>query len=189
MARVLLLCPRRYEDERGWLSETYSTRAALAAGIADTFVQDNHSLSREAGTMRGLHFQVPPNAQAKLVRCIRGRVMDYAIDIRRGSPTFGRWVSAELTAANGRQLYIPVGFAHAFLTLEPDCEVAYKVSGHYAPESDRGIRFDDPDIAIAWPLPADRMVMSPRDAALPTLASFESPFPYDGESLAPFDNA
>ena len=184
MARVTLIKPRRFADERGWFSETYKRKAAAELGFGEEFVQDNHSLSRPVGTLRGLHFQTPPHAQAKVVRCLAGRIMDYAVDLRRGSPTYGRWVSAELTAQNGWQLYVPVGFAHAFLTLEPDTEVAYKVSDYYAPDCDGGIRFDDPQIGIAWPIAADRLVLSPKDTALPRLAEFDSPFEYDGEPLA-----
>lgn len=185
MARVTLIKPKRHGDERGWFVETYSRRAAAALGIGEEFVQDNQSLSRPAGTLRGLHFQTPPHGQAKLVRCLRGRILDVAVDVRRGSPTYGRSVSAELTAENGHQLYVPVGFAHAFLTLEDDCEVAYKVSDYYAPQCDAGIRFDDPEIGIAWPIPAERLVLSPKDRALPRLSEFDSPFPYDGEPLSP----
>ncbi|MBV9076447.1 MAG: dTDP-4-dehydrorhamnose 3,5-epimerase [Methylobacteriaceae bacterium] len=183
MARVTLLKPKRHGDERGWFQETYARRRAAEGGFGEEFVQDNQSFSRPKGTLRGLHFQTPPHGQAKLVRCLRGRIFDVAVDVRRGSPTFGRWVAAELTAENGHQLYVPVGFAHAFLTLEPDCEVAYKVSDYYAPQSDGGIRFDDPDVAVAWPLPTDGLVLSPKDLQLPRLAEFDSPFPYDGEPL------
>lgn len=184
MARVTLIKPRRFADERGWFSETYKRRQAAELGLTEEFVQDNHSLSRPAGTLRGLHFQTPPHAQAKLVRCLAGRIMDYAVDLRRGSPTYGRWVSAELTAENGWQLYVPVGFAHAFLTLEPDTEVAYKVSDYYAPKCDGGIRFDDPQIGITWPIAPDQLVLSSKDTALPRLSAFDSPFAYDGEPLA-----
>ncbi len=182
MSRVTLLKPRRHGDDRGWFSETWSRRMAREAGIGDAFVQDNHSLSRGVGTLRGLHFQVPPHAQAKVVRCTRGRIMDYAVDVRRGSPTYGRWLAAELTAENGHQLYVPAGFAHAFLTLEPDTEVIYKVSDDYAPECDGGIRWDS--VGIDWPLPASGPVLSDKDRRLPALADFDSPFPYDGEPLA-----
>ena len=185
MARVILLKPRRFADDRGWFSETYTRRAAAAAGIDVEFVQDNHSLSREAGTIRGLHFQTPPHGQGKLVRCTAGRIMDCAVDVRRGSPTYGRHVSAELSAENGHQLYVPVGFAHAFLTIEPDCEVIYKVTDYYAPASDGGVRFDSPEIGIAWPLPPGGAVLSDKDRRLPTLSEFDSPFAYDGEPLSP----
>ena len=153
----------------------------LARGIEAEFVQDNHSLSRATGTLRGLHFQVPPHAQGKLVRCIAGRIMDFAVDVRRGSPTWGRCVAAELTAENGWQIWIPVGFAHAFVTLEPMTEVAYKVTGDYAPDCDGGIRWDS--VAIAWPLPASGPVLSDKDRSLPGLDAFDSPFSYDGEPL------
>lgn len=185
MFRVLLLKPRRFSDERGWFSETYSRRAAAAVGIEDAFVQDNHSMSRDVGTIRGLHFQTPPHAQAKLVRCTAGRIRDYAVDVRRNSPTFGRHVSVELTADNGWQLFVPVGFAHGFVTLELDCEVAYKVTSFYAPDHDGGLRFDDPDIAIEWPLPSGGPSLSAKDRRLPTLAAFDSPFAYEGEPLSP----
>lgn len=184
MVRPILLKPKRFADERGWFSETYNRREAAELGITDEFVQDNHSVSRPAGTLRGLHFQTPPQAQAKLVRCIKGRIKDYAVDIRRGSPTYGRHVTAELTAEDGWQLYVPVGFAHGFVTLEADCEVVYKVSNYYAPAHDAGLRWDDPDIGIAWPLPPSGPVLSPKDEALPLLAEFDSPFAYDGERLA-----
>lgn len=183
MATVTLIKPKRHGDERGWFSETYSRRALAAIGVEAEFVQDNQSLSRPAGTLRGLHFQTPPHGQAKLVRCLAGRIMDYAVDVRAGSPTYGRHVAAELTAENGHQLYVPVGYAHAFLTLEPDCAVAYKVTDYYAPECDGGIRFDDPAIAIDWPIAADRLLLSPKDTTLPRLAEFSSPFAYDGLPL------
>lgn len=181
MTRVTLIKPRRVEDERGWFSETYSQRALAALGITDSFVQDNHSLSRPAGTLRGLHFQVPPKGQGKLVRCTAGRLIDCVVDVRRGSPTYGAHLSVELTAANGWQLWVPVGFAHAFLTLEPDSEVIYKVTEYYAPECDGGIRWDS--AGIDWPLPPGGPVLSDKDRKLPALHEFDSPFPYDGEPL------
>lgn len=153
-------------------------------GIDDRFVQDNHSLSVPVGTLRGLHFQTPPFEQAKLVRCIRGRIFDVAVDIRSGSPTFGRWVGAELSAENGNQLYVPVGFAHGFVTLEPSTEVTYKVSNLYSPENDGGIFWDDPQIGIEWPLPQSvDPILSPKDARQPLLRDFDSPFSYDGVPL------
>lgn len=185
MASVTLIKPRRIGDHRGWFSETYSRRAAAALGIAAEFVQQNQSLSRAAGTVRGLHFQRPPHAQAKLVRCLRGAVIDYAVDVRRGSPTYGAWVSAELTGENGWQLYIPIGFAHAFMTVEDESEVAYQVTDYYAPEFDDGIRFDDPEVGLAWPADLGPLTLSPKDRDLPPLSSFESPFGYDGEPLLP----
>lgn len=190
MSRVLVLSPRRFEDERGWFSEVYSERAFAGLAPGERFVQDNHSLSRPAYTLRGLHFQRPPRAQAKLVRCVRGAIYDVAVDIRAGSPTYGRWVGATLSADNGRQLFVPVGFAHGFLTLEPDSEVIYKVTDFYSPADDGGLAWSDPDIAVDWPLPAGaEPVLSPKDAALPRLAAFESPFPYDGDPLTPLEGA
>lgn len=179
---------RRFGDARGWFTEVYSEAAFAALGIECRFVQDNHSLSVPAHTLRGLHFQVPPHGQDKLVRCVQGRIFDVAVDVRAGSPTYGRWVGAELSAENGHQLFVPIGFAHAFLTLEPGCEVTYKVSDIYAPDCDGGIAWNDPDIAIDWPLPAATLPeLSAKDAALPLLAAFVSPFPYDGRPLAPID--
>jgi len=177
---------RRHGDARGWFTETYNADRFAALGIEVGFVQDNHSLSAPAFTLRGLHFQTPPHVQAKLVRCIRGRIFDVAVDIRAGSPTRGVWVGTELSAENGRQLYVPVGFAHGFLTLEPDCEVTYKCSGLYAPSHDAGISWDDPAIGIDWPLPEGiRPELSAKDRVQPALADFASPFPYDGRPLAP----
>ena len=183
---VRLLVPKRFGDNRGWFTEVYSMPAFAAYGIDCTFVQDNHSLSVPAFTLRGLHFQTPPRGQDKLVRCIRGRIFDVAVDARKGSPTYGQWVGAELSADNGHQLFIPIGFAHGFLTLEPDCEVAYKCSDTYAPAQDGGIRWDDPAIGIDWPIPAGRgPELSAKDAVQPLLADFDSRFPYDGRPLAP----
>ncbi len=183
MATVQLLKTKRFGDARGWFSETYSEQSLAKAGIHHSFVQDNHSYSALIGTIRGLHFQRPPYAQAKLVRCARGSIMDYAVDVRRDSPTYGKWVSALLSADNGSQLYVPVGFAHAFITLEPDTEVIYKVSAAYAPECDGGLLWNDPEIGIDWPLPAAGPILSDKDAALPALAEFDSPFDYDGSPL------
>ena len=144
-------------------------------GIGVEFVQDNHSLSREVGTLRGLHFQAPPHAQAKVVRCGRGAIFDVAVDIRRGSPTYGEWEGYELTAENGDQLYVPVGFAHGFLTLEPDSEIVYKCSDYYAPETEGAILWNDPDIGIDWPTKADP-ILSDKDAVAPLISELESPF-------------
>lgn len=191
---VQLIRPKRFGDTRGWFTEVYSVPVFEALGITCTFVQDNHSLSVPAFTLRGLHFQVPPRGQDKLVRCIRGAIFDVAVDVRRGSPTYGKWVGAELSAENGHQLFIPIGFAHGFVTLEPACEVTYKCSDTYAPEQDGGIRWNDPALApldgesggIAWPLPAGTTPeLSAKDAVQPLLANFDSPFPYDGRPLAP----
>lgn len=182
---VHLFKPRRFGDARGWFMETYSEVSAEAAGVTVRFVQDNQSFSASPGTIRGLHFQRPPHAQAKLVRCARGSIMDYAVDVRRGSPTYGRWVGARLTAMGGEQLYVPVGFAHGFVTLEEDVEVAYKVSDIYAPDCDGGIFWKDPAIGIDWPVPEHGAVLSDKDKVLPLLAEFESPFEYDGVPLQP----
>ena len=181
---VLLIRPKRHGDARGWFTETYNRDMFAKLGIECTFVQDNHSLSAPAYTLRGLHFQTPPRAQDKLVRCIRGRIFDVAVDLRRGSPTYGQWVGAELSAENGHQLFVPVGFAHGFLTLEPDCEVVYKCSDTYAPDRDGGIAWNS--VGIDWPLPAGvTPELSAKDQVQPTLAAFDSPFPYDGRPLAP----
>lgn len=180
---VVRITPKRFADSRGWFSETYQRDRFKAAGIGADFVQDNQSYSAPTGTLRGIHFQSPPHAQAKLVRCLKGRIWDVAVDLRLGSPTYGQWVAAELTAAQGEQLFIPAGYGHAFLTLEPESEVAYKVDDFYAPECDGGIRWDDPDLAIAWPLPIAAPELSEKDARLPLLKDFVSPFAYDGRPL------
>jgi dTDP-4-dehydrorhamnose 3,5-epimerase len=183
-SQVAIIRPRRFGDERGWFTEVYSEATFAKHGIAERFVQDNHSLSVPVGTLRGLHFQTPPFAQAKLVRCIRGRIFDVAVDVRRGSPTYGRWIGAELSVENGHQLYIPVGFAHGFVTLESSTEVTYKVSDVYTPANDGGIRWNDPDVAIAWPLPEGVVpTLSGKDEVQPLLADFDSPFDYDGSPL------
>ena len=176
---VKLITPRRFGDHRGYFAETYSRRNYATAGIGNEFVQDNHSVSRESGTVRGLHFQVPPHAQAKLVRCGRGAIFDVAVDIRRGSPTFGKWVGYELSAENGRQLYIPEGFAHGFVTLQPESEIVYKCSAYYAPECEAAIRWDDPDIGIDWPI-TGKAVISEKDERAPFLSAFDSPFVWEG---------
>lgn len=181
---VRLLPPTRHGDARGWLTETYNRETFLAMGIDCTFIQDNHSLSAHAFTLRGLHFQKPPRGQDKLVRCIRGRIFDVAVDVRAGSPTYGEWVGAELSAENGHQLFIPIGFAHGFLTLEPDCEVTYKCSDSYAPEADGGIAWDS--AGIDWPLPHGiTPKLSGKDANQPALVDFVSPFSYHGLPLMP----
>lgn len=185
---VRLIVPRRHGDSRGWFTEVYSEPAFAALGIECRFVQDNHSLSVAPFTLRGLHFQTPPRGQDKLVRCIRGRIFDVAVDVRKGSPTYGHWVGAELSAENGHQLFIPIGFAHGFLTLEPDCEISYKCSDTYAPAQDSGLRWDDPAIGIDWPLPGDQSPeLSAKDNLQPLLRDFESPFSYDGRPLLPLN--
>lgn len=172
---LILISPERHGDHRGFFAETYSRRKYTELGIEDEFVQDNHSLSRDVGTLRGLHYQAPPHAQAKLVRCGRGALFDVAVDIRSGSPTFGQWEGYELTAENGEQLYVPVGFAHGFVTLEPDSEIVYKCSDYYAPETEGAILWNDPDISIDWPTDADP-ILSEKDAVAPLLSELESPF-------------
>jgi dTDP-4-dehydrorhamnose 3,5-epimerase len=168
---VRLLTPRRFGDHRGWFAETWSRRTLDIA-----FCQDNMSLSAEVGTIRGLHFQKPPHAQAKLVMVLKGAILDVAVDIRRASPTFGQHVAVELSAAAGNQLLIPRGFAHGFCTLEPGTQVMYKVDDFYAPETDAGIFWADPDLAINWPVRVDQAHLSPKDLGLPRLKDIESPF-------------
>ena len=181
MSPVRIVKPKRFNDDRGWFSEVYNQQAFVKLGINAGFVQDNHSFSLSLGTIRGLHFQRPPHAQDKLVRCIRGRIYDVAVDVRRGSPTYGKHVGAELSAENGLQLYIPAGFAHGFATLEPDCEITYKVSDIYAPQTEGGLRWNDAALGIEWHLPAGiTPLLSAKDAILPSLAAFDSPFAYDG---------
>ena len=177
---VLMLTPRRFGDARGFFSEVYNRDAYAGLGIDVEFVQDNHSLSREVGVVRGLHFQSPPHAQAKLVRVGAGRVLDVAVDIRRGSPTYGRWVGVELSADAGNQLYIPVGFLHGFAVLEPNSELLYKCSDFYAPDCDGAVRFDDPDIGIDWGIDPKAAILSDKDAKAPFLKDFVSPFVYEG---------
>jgi dTDP-4-dehydrorhamnose 3,5-epimerase len=176
---VLLLEPARFSDERGFFSESWNARTLASHGITTEFVQDNHSMSAQVGTVRGLHFQSPPHAQAKLVRCGRGALFDVAVDIRKGSPTFGQWVGYELSFDNGLQLLIPEGFLHGFATREADTEIIYKCSDHYAPDCDGAVRFDDPEIGIDWGLTGDA-VLSGKDAAAPLMADFDSPFTYEG---------
>ncbi len=173
---VIEIGPDRYEDERGFFSETYSRRALAEAGIEEEFVQDNHSLSVPQGTLRGLHFQTPPAAQAKLVRVVRGAVLDVAVDIRVGSPSYGQHVSSTLSAKDWNQLYVPQGFAHGFCTLAPDTEVIYKVSGYYAAEHDRGLLWNDPALGIDWPVPDP--LLSEKDRRHPPLHELPEYFTY-----------
>lgn len=173
---VLLLEPVRHRDHRGFFSETFSKRALAEAGVEIDFVQDNHSLSCERGVVRGLHFQTEPATQDKLVRVPRGAVFDVAVDLRHGSPTFGKWVGAILSAENWHQLLVPKGFAHGFCTLEPDSELLYKVSDYYAPECDRGVAWNDPDIGIDWPVAAGEAILSDKDAKQPRLADLPAYF-------------
>ena len=177
---VVILTPQRFGDSRGFFSESWNRARMAEAGFDIDWVQDNHSLSAQAGTVRGLHFQAPPHAQAKLVRCGRGALWDVAVDIRRGSPTYGQWVGTELSFENGRQLLVPEGFAHGFVTLEPMTEILYKCSDYYAPAADGAVRWDS--CGIDWPLPDDMggdPILSEKDAAAPSLAEFDSPFVYE----------
>ncbi len=173
---VKLITPRRFDDHRGFFEETYNRDSFAAESVDVTFVQDNHSISSAAGTIRGLHFQAPPKAQDKLVRCGRGRLFDVAVDIRKGSPTFGQWVGEELSFDNGRMMLIPAGFAHGFVTLEPDTEIVYKCSDTYAPETEGAIRWDDPDIGIKWPLGTADPQLSEKDKEAPFLRDIETAF-------------
>ncbi|MDE2579758.1 MAG: dTDP-4-dehydrorhamnose 3,5-epimerase [Hyphomicrobiales bacterium] len=168
---VKIVTPKKHGDERGFFSETYNKQDFEEAGLHFDFVQDNHSLSAPAGTIRGLHYQTPPFAQDKLIRVLRGAILDVAVDIRRSSPTFGRHVAVELSAANWRQLLVPIGFAHGFCTLQPDTEVAYKTTNFYSAAHDFGLLWDDPDLAIAWPVPAGEALLSPKDRKQPRLAA------------------
>ena len=171
----------RINDHRGFFAETYSRRKYSQLGIDVEFMQDNHSLSRDVGTLRGLHYQGPPHAQAKLVRCGRGAIFDVAVDIRKGSPTYGNWEGYKLTAENGDQLYVPVGFAHGFVTLEPDSEIVYKCSDYYAPETEGSVLWNDPDIDIDWPT-VSGPILSDKDATAPLLSDLESPFTFGENS-------
>ncbi len=175
---VVVLTPPRFGDDRGWFSETWNGPRLAALGLDLAFVQDNHSMSAAPGTLRGLHYQRPPHAQDKLVRCSRGAILDVAVDVRRGSPAFGRWVAVELSAANGRQLLVPRGFLHGFVTRAPDTEVQYKCTDVYAPDCDGAVRWNDPDLAIDWGVEAP--VLSAKDAAAPLLRDWESPFAMEG---------
>lgn len=173
---VKVLAPERREDARGFFAETYSRRDFASLGIDCEFVQDNHSLSRKRGVVRGLHYQLPPFAQAKLVRVVRGSVLDAVVDIRRGSPSFGRHAAVTLSSANGRQLFVPKGFAHGFCTLEPETELLYKVDAYYSHDHERGLRWNDPALGIAWPV--DEALVSDKDANQPLLSALEDVFEY-----------
>ncbi len=164
---VKILLPKKHGDNRGFFSETFNIRPLREAGLCCDFVQDNHSLSAEKGVVRGLHFQLPPMAQDKLVRVIRGGILDVAVDIRRNSPTFGRHITALITAENWKQILVPKGFAHGFVTLEPNTEVIYKVTEYYSPEHDRGIRWNDPALGIRWGIEESAAILSAKDRATP----------------------
>jgi len=164
---VLIFEPQVFGDHRGWFMESWNERKMQELGLQIDFIQDNHSFSAEVGTLRGLHYQLPPFAQTKLVRCTQGAILDVVVDIRRSSPTFGQWISVELTAENKKQILVPQGFAHAFMTLVPNCEVQYKVDAYYSPEHDRGLAWNDPDLAIPWPNATP--VLSEKDTKHPRL--------------------
>ena len=176
---VLILTPKRFGDDRGWFMETFNAARVAEAGLNLRFVQDNHSMSAKVGTLRGLHFQTPPHAQDKLVRCSKGAILDVAVDIRRGSPTYGKWTAVELTEANGKQLLVPKGFLHGFVTRSENTEVQYKCTDVYAPDCDGGIRWDDAEIGIDWGLTGDP-VLSAKDTVAPLLRDYDSPFIYEG---------
>jgi len=176
---VLIVTPQRYGDGRGWFSETWNRQRFAEHGIDVDFVQDNHSLSRDAATVRGLHCQAPPHAQEKLVRVVQGAVLDVVVDARKGSPSYGRWASVKLSAENGRQLFVPAGFLHGFAALEPDTEVIYKCSDFYDKASEMAVRFDDPDLAIDWRIDPARAQLSDKDRAAPSFRDFVSPFIFE----------
>jgi dTDP-4-dehydrorhamnose 3,5-epimerase len=176
---VKIITPRKFGDNRGFFSETYNRDRLADAGIDLEFVQDNHSFSAPVGTLRGLHFQIPPFAQDKLVRVVRGAIWDVAVDIRHGSPTFGRWVAREISAEAWNQILVPVGFAHGFCTIEPDTEVIYKVSAPYAPDHERGIMWNDPDLKITWPLDGRAPILSGKDAENPSFADTPEYFSHE----------
>ncbi len=176
---VLILTPKVFEDSRGWFMETYSQKQITPFGVDSVFVQENHSFSAKKGTLRGLHFQTNPHAQSKLVRCTRGRILDVAVDLRRGSPSFCKWISLELSAENKRQLFIPKGFAHGFVTLADNTEVQYQVDDYYDPGCDRSIRYDDPDFQIQWPV--SQPFLSEKDRNAPRFADSDTNFAYEGE--------
>ncbi|NRG18536.1 dTDP-4-dehydrorhamnose 3,5-epimerase [Rhizobiales bacterium] len=176
---IKILRPPIHGDDRGFFSETYNKRTLLEAGVDIDFVQDNHAFSAEKGTVRGLHFQTPPYAQDKLVRVVRGAILDVAVDLRVGSPTFGRHVSAVISAKDWNQILVPVGFAHGLVTLEPDTEVLYKVSNYYSPEHDKGLLWNDPALGIDWGIDPASAILSEKDRRHPTLAELPEYFRYD----------
>ena len=179
LPEVRKITPRRFGDARGFFCESWSRRAMQAAGLEFDFVQDNESLSRPPLTLRGLHYQAPPHAQAKLVRVVRGRILDVAVDARRGSPNYGRWVAVELSAENGCQLLVPRGFLHGFVTLEPDTHVLYKADAYYAPAADGAVLWNDPDLAIDWGVEIDAVTLSDKDRAAPRFRDWKTPFDYE----------
>jgi len=177
---VMLLRPARHTDSRGFFSEAYSKRAYAEIGIFNEFVQDNHSLSQKRGVIRGLHFQLAPFAQAKLLRVLRGEIFDVVVDIRTKSPTYGQHIATVLSAEDWNQIFIPAGFAHGFCTLKPETEILYKVDHYYSPAHDRGIRWNDPRLGIAWPISGAEAELSEKDRKLPLLAELGHVFSYEG---------
>jgi len=173
---VKIVSPVKFGDARGFFCETHNDSIWEKAGLNYRFVQDNHSLSKDVGTVRGLHFQIEPFAQDKLVRVLRGRILDVAVDLRRSSPTYGQHVAVELSYENWKQIFIPIGFAHGFVTLEPDTEVLYKVTNFYSAAHERGVAWDDPQININWPINSSKAVLSPKDKLLPAFADLETFF-------------
>jgi dTDP-4-dehydrorhamnose 3,5-epimerase len=182
--KPIILQNSRFGDDRGWFSETYSAEKLKTFGIDVVFVQDNHSYSASANTIRGIHFQTPPCAQAKLVRCLRGEIWDVIVDLRSGSPTFGQWAGVILSAENNQQLFVPEGYGHGFQTLSTDCEIVYKVSEPYSPENDGGIAWDDPAVGIEWKAMTGQPILSSKDVKQPTLDRWNSNFVYND---VPFD--
>lgn len=176
---VLILTPKRHSDNRGFFSECWNSRTYAENGIEIDFVQDNHSFNNEVGVIRGMHFQAPPHSQIKLVRCGHGLLYDVVVDVRVGSPTYGEWIGGELSFENGRQMLVPHGCLHGFMTLTPNTEIIYKCSDYYAPSADGGVRFDDPDIGIDWPLGQITPILSEKDQNAPLLKDFKSPFTYE----------
>ena len=180
IAGVLVITPKKFGDERGFLSETFRSSALAAYGVTHGWAQDNHSMSGKRGAVRGLHFQAPPRAQAKLLRVVHGTIFDVAVDIRKGSPTYGGHVAVELSADNWKQLYVPPGMAHGFCTLTDRADVLYKTSDEYAPETEGGLLWNDPALRVSWPVTAADATFNARDAGWPTLAEFRSPFSWEG---------
>ena len=180
---IFLIVPTKHRDQRGFFSETYHNEVLAAEGLHAEFIQDNHVYSTERGVLRGLHFQIPPLAQGKLIRCTRGTILDVCVDIRNGSPTYGRHIAVELSAANWRQIWVPPGFAHGYLTLESDCEVIYKVTNYYAPDYERGLAWNDPSLGIDWRLPPNDLTLADKDHHNPRLTDIEPVFQYDQRNV------